>query len=296
MSFVDDLVSLKDRIDALGLREQVFIDRNEIKILFDQILSVLTEGVDLVSNVIIQGEPYPPAVLKTDNVGANQIDLSWNAAAGEVTAQWVERSDDGGGTWANITAPGDLAPGTNSYSDMTVLPEATYQYRVCAYNAVGQAKGKKEVWRLNENKAVAYPDDMVAGESGIVIMPCTSNGRIKEAGFYLENTGADGTDDLSLELDVKIGGVSIFTTKPKIDKSAADQASTFKAGTGVVEPVLDTEQIYFNAGDLISIDLSLVRTTPEEEMAGIQVVVDVEEGDQVDSDYSNMIEVTTPAT
>lgn len=100
-------------------------------------------------------------------------------------------------------------------------------------------------------------------------------GVIVKAGFSLQNTGADGTDPLDLEMDVKIGATSIFTTKPKLEDGAADGSDTFTAGAGITVGVIDTTKADVAANDQISIEWTLTRTTPEDEMADLfaEVVV-----------------------
>lgn len=100
-------------------------------------------------------------------------------------------------------------------------------------------------------------------------------GVIVKAGFSLQNTGADGSDPLDLEMDVKIGATSIFTTKPKLEDAATDGVDTFTAGTGVTVGVIDAAEDDVAAGDQISIEWALTRTTPEDEMADLcaEVVV-----------------------
>ena len=100
-------------------------------------------------------------------------------------------------------------------------------------------------------------------------------GVIVKAGFSLQNTGADGTDPLDLEMDVKVGATSIFTTKPKLEDAAADGSDTFTAGTGITVGVIDTTKADVAANDQISIEWTLARATPEDEMADLfaEVVV-----------------------
>ena len=100
-------------------------------------------------------------------------------------------------------------------------------------------------------------------------------GVIVKAGFSLQNTGADGSDPLDLEMDVKVGATSIFTTKPKLEDAAADGSDTFTAGTGITVGVIDTTKDDVAANDRISIEWALTRATPEDEMADLfaEVVV-----------------------
>lgn len=100
-------------------------------------------------------------------------------------------------------------------------------------------------------------------------------GTIVRAGMQIAATGADASDPLSAELDVLIEGVSIFTTKPVINKSAANGVNSFTAATGVTVGVIDaTKDDVTNLTD-ITYTLTPTRTTPETEISGIKVIVDV---------------------
>jgi len=103
-------------------------------------------------------------------------------------------------------------------------------------------------------------------------------GTIVKAGFTCGETGADGTDPMSMELDVTIGAVSVFSTKPKLDTvaGAVDGAHTFAAGTGVTPGVLNAAAVTVAANSIIKTVWTLIRTTPETEMADLCAYVEIE--------------------
>jgi len=117
--------------------------------------------------------------------------------------------------------------------------------------------------------------DITASLTAKVIGYAHGAGTIVRAGFGLGTTGTDATDDLAAEMDVLIGETSIFTTKPALTSAAADGATTYAAGDGVTEGVIDDEANAVTAGDPISVALDLTRTTPEEEMANAVLEVEV---------------------
>lgn len=117
--------------------------------------------------------------------------------------------------------------------------------------------------------------DMTAAPSTKDLGFAVGAGVISRAGFSLANTGADADDALALEMDVTINGVSIFTTKPKLTKAAADGADTFTAGDGVTVGVIDATKDDVVAGDNIAVAWTLTRTTPEDEIADLCGQVDV---------------------
>lgn len=87
------------------------------------------------------------------------------------------------------------------------------------------------------------------------------------------NTGADGSNPLNVALEVTIGGVSVFTTQPSIDKTAADGATTKATATGVVVGVIDTANNVAAIGDVVIITVDLTRTaSPSDEMVAQGIV------------------------
>lgn len=100
-------------------------------------------------------------------------------------------------------------------------------------------------------------------------------GVITRAGFKLGNTGTDGSNPLSAELDVLINGATIFSTKPVLAKTAADGAVTVTAGTGVTVGVINAAADDVVNKDLITYALTLTRTTPEDEIADAFIFIDV---------------------
>ena len=109
--------------------------------------------------------------------------------------------------------------------------------------------------------------DLTASVAERVIGIARGAGVIDVAGFTLGNTGADGTDALSLAMQVYINGVAVLSTPAAIAKAAADGACSLVAGTGVTLGVINASARTVALGDLISIAWTLVRTTPEDEVA-----------------------------
>ena len=109
--------------------------------------------------------------------------------------------------------------------------------------------------------------DIVATVTSKVLAITKNAGVIDVAGFRLGNTGTDASNALSLELDILIGGVSIFTTKPAISKTAADGADTFTAGTGITVGAINVAANIFAAKAVITMTLTITRTaSPSDEL------------------------------
>jgi hypothetical protein len=82
--------------------------------------------------------PPTPALAPTGLVATQgttaRIDLTWTDTADNEAGFKVERSQDGGLNYVQIAS---LDMNTQVYSDLGLLPNRTYFYRVCAWNALG---------------------------------------------------------------------------------------------------------------------------------------------------------------
>jgi titin len=127
--------------------------------------------------------PDPNYVAPPSNVtatsGAGGVALAWFDNAWNETGYTIERSDDGGQTWAPLA---DVADGVQAYLDAWAVVGQTYQYRLFAFNDTHQS-GYSAALTVNVTPAtpgsftatsvsasridLAWAD--VDGESGFVI-------------------------------------------------------------------------------------------------------------------------------
>jgi hypothetical protein len=295
MGFIDLIREAEELVTTM--RDQIIgpVKRNEFAILATEILDLLVEALTTFNSVIAGGAPYPPDKLEATDVTASQVDLEWEKATLNLDHHYVERSPNGVDSWSDIS--GDLPDTAESYSDITVNPSTDYWYRVKAYIKFAKPDAKKLVWRNSDYTATAFPEDITSSLEGAFAFVVPKSGEITNIGLYIDNTGEDATNPLEIEADVKINGITVLTTKPKITKDAADGSNSYVAGTGITQAVLDTSALEFEVGDKITVDLNLTRTaSPTDEMAGVVVMIDCHEGERADSDPSNVITVTTPAS
>lgn len=130
-------------------------------------------------------------------------------------------------------------------------------------NAIGEADVPAQLFSYD-----------VSGEltSNIVGMPIggvVESGVITDFLVALGNCGRDDTDDLSMSVNLKINGVTALST-PVVITGASDEAgvATFAdtptfANTSVVR------------GDLLTLDVTLTRTTPDTEMKTLYTTVKI---------------------
>jgi FtsP/CotA-like multicopper oxidase with cupredoxin domain len=103
------------------------------------------EEMDMMRPVSIALPPLKPdglAAAVSSAAGSLAVEVSWNDNSIADTADVLQKSTDGGATWADLTtlaSPLDQAntTGLRTYLDTAVQANVTYHYRVIAQNSVG---------------------------------------------------------------------------------------------------------------------------------------------------------------
>lgn len=290
MNFIELVLSADNLLKRMKTNTYEFpgvVSRPEFIMLQELVVDILNEGLNVLSNIVIDGNPYPPYDLRAMEVLSSSVTLNWKPGVFGTDSQHIDRSDNGGKTWNNIS--GSLDGLADTFVDNTVLPNTAYQYRAQSHIRLALPKRKKVIWRLSDYLSVPYPEDIVIDYSDIVVLPFTYRGRIESVGLYLENTGEDPSNPLTLTCDMKVnaGGNSIFSSPPVITKDSPDRYLSMGA--------IRKSRSWFNQGDILILSLDITRTAPVDEMAGAVLIIDIMEGEDKDSQYSNVIEVVTPS-
>ena len=118
--------------------------------------------------------------------------------------------------------------------------------------------------------------DITADPGDAIVGIASGAGTITKAGFAMLDRGIDNTDELSLLMNVAINGVTIFTTPPKITEKAGGAATSFEAGDDIVVGVINAAADDVVEFDVITVDWTLARTTPDTEANGICAYVEIE--------------------
>ncbi len=145
-----------------------------------------------VSNSVSVLTPAPPSGLTaTLQIGPpDSINLAWTPGDTNEMGFIVERSDNSG-AFVQIA---DLAAGTVTYADTSVLPSNTYVYRVAAYNLSGASAYALSNSVLVQGIAPIAPDalEAVVDADIPVIQLQWSDNSIDETGFLIQRSTDGG--------------------------------------------------------------------------------------------------------
>jgi FtsP/CotA-like multicopper oxidase with cupredoxin domain len=140
--------------------------------------------------------PAPTNLSATMN--ATAVALSWTDNAANETRFWVDRSADGGVTWAQVGAPAARnGTGNVNFSDTTVTAGNSYSYRVKAENVTG-AVVTPSAWSNTVSAHFALP----AAPATVTAAPGATAGRVaitwtdsadNETGYTIQRRNAPTT-------------------------------------------------------------------------------------------------------
>ena len=151
--------------------------------------------------------PLPPSNLAATTVSTNQIQLSWIGDPGGENGFLVERAPDNGGSPGAWTQTAGVGSNVTAYSDTGLAADATYWYRVRAYNASGnsaygtQANGMTLPLPPSNLAATAVSENQInlswigdpSGESGFLVERAPDNGGVPGAWTQIASVGLTTT-------------------------------------------------------------------------------------------------------
>jgi len=146
-------------------------------------------------------------------------------------------------------------------------PQVNFK-RVLADEAVFRVEGK-------------YSGEITASKTGGLLGAVDFDGTVSDIWLSVGASGKDASEDLSIEADVFINGVTCLTTKPKIEHVTGEdsqQKTTLDsaADTGITEAALLATATSFSAGDVLTYDFYVTRTaSPTTEIEAPCLVVDL---------------------
>ncbi len=201
--------------------------------------------------------PSEATALTATAISPTRVDLSWTDNSIQESGFAVERSSDVTGDWAQI---GTVASNVTAYSDLGVVAQSTYYYRVQAYNDMG-ASDYSNIAAVDTPSFFAGPlvyedqivDDDRAGMSDGDRSGSVDCGEIVELQVSLENGGSVAVTGIIAEL---------VTTDPYV-VSTGNMMSSYPTIEGQ-DSEYNTEDFAFEVaqdtphGHLIHFDLKIV--------------------------------------
>ncbi len=190
--------------------------------------------------------PTSPTALTAAAGSSTQINLSWTNRSTQATGVKIERSTNGGSTWAQIDT---VAAGVATYADTTVHEAASYQYRIRAYETVGgvaynsgytssaaattplndptnlvvtATSGNQVVvtWTDNSSAETAYKVERSTDGTTWTVFTAAAN-----ATTYTDSTAAAGTTYIYRVKASKSGNASAYVTAPAVTTRPTDPSA-----------------------------------------------------------------------
>ena len=127
--------------------------------------------------------PTRPAALTAVKAGPTRVDLAWTDSSTNETGFRVERRPGGGGSYTTV---GSTVPNENHFSDMSVVNNTAYQYRIYSYNQAGDS--------TSSSPTASVTTGTVTPASGVVLdaSPATSATVGTDVLFTATASGATG--------------------------------------------------------------------------------------------------------
>jgi len=126
----------------------------------------------------------------------------------------------------------------------------------------------------------AISGELTASVKTATLGAAKKSGTVRDAWFSVGASGKDDDDTLSVALNVYINGTTCLSTNPVIahvSGEVSQQKTTAATGdTGVTQAAIDHSADDVVAGDVLTYDLTLTRTSPTTEMQSPVVVVELE--------------------
>lgn len=138
---------------------------------------------------------------------------------------------------------------------------------------VGFAKQIKQVMNddglASQTISYAYSGEFVSGEVGRPLAVSVGSGVLSDFIITADGQGRDDADDLSIEADLKLNGVSVLDSALSIEGVSGETPSS------VISDAPSFASTEVSRGDRLSVDLTLTRTTPDVEINNVYLAVKI---------------------
>ncbi len=218
--------------------------------------------------------PAAPSGLQAEAASATRVDLTWTDNSTDETEFRLERSADGGSTWAQIATP---ATNATSYADTTAHASTAYSYRIRACSAAGCSAYSNEA---STTTPAPPPSPVIALDPTSVSFTANAGNSAGSQQVDVSNSGGGTLSGLSAGVDYGSGpngwltaslsgtsapatltigasafglGEGTYTANVAVSSDAASNSPQTVSVTMVVQPagnaviVLDSSAVTFEA-------------------------------------------------
>src|SRR3989454_401919 len=162
--------------------------------------------------------PSPPTGLAATAVSSSQISLSWaapNNGGSAIAGYKIERSADGGSTWATLVA--NTGSTATTYPDTGLAHTTTYTYRVSGINSIGTSSASSTASATTLAVAPPSPTGLAATtvSSSQINLSWTApadNGGSAITGYKIERSTDGGSTWSTLVANTGIAGTTYSDT------------------------------------------------------------------------------------
>lgn len=187
----------------------------------------LNRGVEVIDEIVYSGigddvDLTGPSALLATVISNSQIDLTWSDNSSDETNFRVERKT-GIGSWSAVKT---LPAGTTSYSDVSLLGETTYSYRVFALANGVISKSSNQVSARTGSLTPFIPADLIASAFSTTGVRLTwTDTSSNETWFRIERKSGAGAFEL---VDDIVGDLEGFSDTGLV----ADTTYTYRIRSG----------------------------------------------------------------
>lgn len=127
----------------------------------------------------------------------------------------------------------------------------------------------KDEGLASQTISFAYSGEFVSGEVNRPLGIAVEEGVLSDFIIAADGQGRDDNDDLMIEADLKLDGVSVLDSAISIEGVSGESPSAFVSEA----PSFSATSV--SRGDRLSVDLVLTRTTPDVEINNVYVAVKI---------------------
>lgn len=225
------------------------------------------------ADILPTSVPKKPTNLTLTVAAYNQINLSWTDASTDESSFRIERSLDGS-SWSTVAT---VSENVTSYSNTGLSASTTYQYRVIAYNAIGDSTPSTKKTATTTAAPLNAPSGLAAIASGVNIALTWTDNSDNETGFKLERStnNVNWTQITTIVANTTFYGDTNLTPGTtyyyRIRAYTADSNSSYSSTANATTLALPNPPLYLGANTLSSTEITVSWTDDSDNETGFKI-------------------------